>query len=251
MTTGTVAGALHGPGLTDVRMMTVAHSNFRRELKLSVPAVRAVSPGDTRRAAEIAEHVEMWIGFVHHHHTIEDELLWQKLTERVPEQLTPLIDLMESQHENVAALLEQCPPLVGAWRMTASDADGTRLADHLAVMVNALQEHLDAEETRVLPLMAIHIRPDEWEEFTERGMESIPKKLLLTGFGMMLYEGDPQALALEIAKFQAPMRPLLPFLARRAFRKYAKMRCTRSTGFGSDGRGTGRSSSCRDLGQTG
>jgi hemerythrin-like domain-containing protein len=221
MTTGTVAGALHGPGLTDVRMMTVAHSNFRRELKLSVPAVRAVSPADTRRAAEIAEHVEMWLGFVHHHHTIEDELLWQKLTERVPEHMTPLIDLMESQHENVAALLEACPPLVDAWRMTAADTDGNRLADHLAVVVDALLEHLDAEETRVLPLMAIHIRPDEWEEFTARGMESIPKKLLLTGFGMMLYEGDPEALALEIAKFPAPVRPLLPFLARRAFRKYA------------------------------
>jgi len=52
----------------------VAHSNFRRELKLSVPAVRAVASGDIRRAGEIAEHVEMWLGFVHHHHSIEDEL---------------------------------------------------------------------------------------------------------------------------------------------------------------------------------
>ncbi len=33
MTTETAVGVLHGPGLTDVRMMTVAHSNFRRELK--------------------------------------------------------------------------------------------------------------------------------------------------------------------------------------------------------------------------
>lgn len=222
MTTETTLGVLHGPGLTDVRMMTVAHSNFRRELKLSVPAVRAVPPGDTRRAAEISQHVEIWLGFVHHHHTIEDELLWEKLTERVPEQLAPLIDLMEAQHEIVAALLDQCPPLVQAWRVTASDADGARLADHLAVLVSELCDHLDAEESRVLPLMALHIRPDEWEEFTERGMESIPKKLLLTGFGMMLYEGDREALALEIAKFPAPLRLLVPVLARRAFRKYAK-----------------------------
>ncbi len=221
MSTGT-AGALHGPGLTDVRMMTVAHSNFRRELKLSVPAVLAVPSGDSRRAAEIAEHVELWLGFVHHHHTIEDELLWEKLTERVPEQLAPLIDRMESQHANVAALLDQCPPLVKAWRATASAADGTRLAAHLAVLVTALCEHLDEEERRVLPLMAVHIRPVEWQEFTERGMASIPKKLLLTGFGMMLYEGDPEALALEIAKLPAPLRPLLPVLARRAFRTYAK-----------------------------
>ena len=36
-------------------------------------------------------------------------------------------------------------------------------------------------------------------------MESIPKSMLLTGFGMMLYEGDPDALALEIAKLPAPV----------------------------------------------
>lgn len=221
MTTGTTAGVLHGPGLTDVRMMTVAHSNFRRELKLSVPAVRAVVPGDNRRVDEIAEHVEMWLDFVHHHHSIEDELLWDKLTERLAEELEPLVQLMESQHENVATLLDGCPALVANWRASASAADGSRLADHLTELVAALCEHLDAEETHVLPLMARHIRQTEWDEFTERGMESIPKKLVLTGFGMMLYEGDREALALEIAKFPAPLRPLLPILARRAFRKYA------------------------------
>ncbi|GAA3521531.1 hypothetical protein GCM10022234_16790 [Aeromicrobium panaciterrae] len=222
MTTGASLGLLHGPGLTDVRMMAVAHSSFRRELKLSVPAVRAVAAGDTRRAADIAQHVEMWTGFVHHHHSIEDELLWDKLAARVPEELAPLVELMESQHENVAVLLDGCPPLVQQWRKTASHVDGSHLADHLAALVEALCEHLDAEEAHVLPIMARHIRQDEWDEFTERGMESIPKKLLLTGFGMMLYEGDPDALALEIAKLPAPLRPLLPFLARRAFRTYAK-----------------------------
>ena len=41
-------------------------------------------------------------------------------------------------------------------------------------------------------------------------MEAIPKGMLLTGFGMMLYDGDPEALALEIAKLPAPLRPILP-----------------------------------------
>ncbi len=74
----------------------------------------------------------------------------------------------------------------------------------------------------MLPLMARHITPGEWEEFTERGMESIPKGMLLTGFGMMLYEGDPEAIALEVAKLPAPVRPILPVLGRWAFRRYAR-----------------------------
>jgi hypothetical protein len=92
----------------------------------------------------------------------------------------------------------------------------------VAELVEALCEHLDAEESRVLPLMARHITSEEWEEFTQRGMESIPKGMLLTGFGMMLYEGDPEALTLEIAKLPAPLRPVLPVLGRLAFRRYSR-----------------------------
>ncbi len=181
----------------------------------------SVPQGHVRRANEIADHVDMWLAFVHHH-TIEDELLWDRLTARVPDELAPLIGLMESQHEAVARLLGQCPPLVIAWRGSASVTNRTLLSDHLAELVDALCEHLEAEETRVLPLMARHLHQEEWDEFTERGMESIPKGMLLTGFGMMLYEGDPEALTLEIAKLPAPLGPVLPPLARRAFRKYAR-----------------------------
>jgi hemerythrin-like domain-containing protein len=216
------SGPLHGPALVDVRMMTVAHTSFRRELRLSVPAVLAVPAGDVRRAGEIADHVDLWLGLVHHHHSIEDELLWERLVERVPRELSPLVALMESQHETVAGLLGGSPSLLGAWRETASPADRTVLADHLAALVAALTEHLEAEETRVLPLMARHLRQEEWDEFTERGMESIPTGMMLTGFGMMLYEGDPEALRLEIGKLPALLRPVLPLLARRAFRRYAR-----------------------------
>ena len=218
----TATGVLFGPGLTDVRMMVVAHTNFRRELKLAVPAVRRVGAGDRRRVTVVADHVELWTGLVAHHHAIEDELLWNRLLDRVPDEVAPLVHLMESQHEGVHQLLVSCPALVAAWRDSASVADATRLSDHLTRLVTALCEHLDVEEALVLPLMARHITVSEWEEFTERGMESIPKGMLLTGFGMMLYEGDPDALAPEIARLPAPLRPVLPALGRWAFRRYAR-----------------------------
>jgi hemerythrin-like domain-containing protein len=220
--TGTVPVALFGPGLTDVRMMTVAHTSFRRELRLAVPDVRRTAAGDLRRADEVAVHIELWTGLVEHHHSIEDELLWDRLVQRVPDELAPLVQLMEDQHEGVHRLLDGCPGLLSDWRASASAEDRDRLADHVAELVEALCEHLDAEESRVLPLMARHITSEEWEEFTQRGMESIPKGMLLTGFGMMLYEGDPEALTLEIAKLPAPLRPVLPVLGRLAFRRYSR-----------------------------
>jgi hemerythrin-like domain-containing protein len=217
-----LAGPLHGPGLTDVRMMTVAHTSFRRELRLAVPAVRRTSAGDHRRVAAVADHVDLWLGLVHHHHSIEDELLWGPLVTRLPGDEVALVALMEDQHAAVARLLDETPDLVATWRRTGGSDDAVALAEHLAELVEVLCEHLDTEEARVLPLMAMHITETEWEEFTARGMESIPKGMVLVGFGMMLYEGDPEAIALEIAKLPWVLRPVLPLLGRRAFRRYAR-----------------------------
>ncbi|WP_371779260.1 hemerythrin domain-containing protein [Streptosporangium subroseum] len=223
MTNQTTDGQrLHGPGLTDVRMMRVAHSNFRRELGLSPTAVRAVADGDRRRTSIVADHAALFLSLLHHHHGIEDDLLWEALLERVPAELAPLVHVMQSQHEHVAALMDQAQAGIGAWRRTASASDGEALAAILSDLCTALFEHLRAEETHLLPIMARNITVEEWEEFTARGMSSIPKRQLLLGFGMMLYEGDPEVIGIEVRKLPAPLRRLLPPLGRRAFRRYAR-----------------------------
>ncbi|GAB1818951.1 hemerythrin domain-containing protein [Herbidospora sp. RD11066] len=208
--------------MTDVRMMRVAHSSFRRELGLSPAAIRAVPGGDRRRTAIVADHATLFLSLLHHHHTIEDEMLWAALLERIPGELAPLVQVMQSQHEQVETLLARARAGVEQWRRTASAPDGEALAVVLSDLCTALFEHLHAEETHLLPLMARHITPGEWAEFTERGMASIPKRLMFLGFGMMIYEGDPEAIALELRKVPAPLRRLLPPLGRRAFRRYAR-----------------------------
>ena len=218
----TTSCALYGPGLTDVRMMIVAHTSFRRELGLSPRAVRAVAQGDHRRVTVVADHIELFLSLLHHHHTIEDDLLWEKLLDRVPGELAPLVHIMESQHEAVAGLLEQTTAALTRWRLTAVTSDADALADLLCDLVSALVEHLDAEESRLLPIMARHITEPEWAEFTARGMEAIPKKQMFLGFGMMLYEGDPDVIAIEMRRVPAPVRALLPVFGRRSFRRYAR-----------------------------
>ena len=143
MTSQTADGQrLHGPGLTDVRMMQVAHSNFRRELGLSPAAIRAVAGGDRRRTSIVADHAALFLSLLHHHHTIEDDLLWAALLERVPAELAPLVHVMQSQHEHVAALMDQAHAALGAWRRTASAPDGEALAAILSDLCTALFEHL-------------------------------------------------------------------------------------------------------------
>jgi hemerythrin-like domain-containing protein len=240
VTTPTAPGRqdLHGPGLTDVRMMLVAHSNFRRELGLSPAAVRGVLDGDLHRAAAVADHVALFLSLLHHHHTIEDDLLWAALLARVPHELAPLVRLMENQHEGVAARMSETTAALATWRASASGADGNALADVLTGLCEALFEHLAAEETHLLPIMARHLTTEEWAQFTKEGMASIPKRLIALGFGMMLYEGDPEVIGIELMHVPAPLRRLLPPLGRRAFRRYAR----RIHGTPTPPRGVGRTS---------
>ena len=129
---------------------------------------------------------------------------------------------MQSQHEHVAGLMDQSHAATRRLAAYRVRTDGEALAAVLSELCTALFEHLRAEETHLLPIMARHITAEEWEEFTAQGMSSIPKRQLFLGFGMMLYEGDPEVIGIELAKLPAPLRRLLPPLGRRAFRRYAR-----------------------------
>lgn len=79
----------------DTSVMPTLHTFFRRETRLAGGLLRGVAAGDVRRARIVAEHLDFVTRHLHHHHGIEDRLLWPILLERVPEELAPLVHLME------------------------------------------------------------------------------------------------------------------------------------------------------------
>lgn len=86
----------------------------------------------------------------------------------------------------------------------------------------ALDEHLTAEETRLLPLAARTLTQAEWDAMGEDGRTGTPRKELALSLGMYQYEGAPEAIASMLAEAPAPVRFLVPKLSRRAFRKHSK-----------------------------
>lgn len=205
----------------DTRQMNTVHTFFRREFRLAGGVVRRVAEGDARRARVVADHVEFLTRTLHHHHTHEDDLIWPKLLERVPDELAPLVRLMEAQHERVAELLAGIEEVRPRWAGTAGGADRDRLADLLDQVYVHLSEHLDAEEERLLPIIARTLTAEEWHEVGERARRSNRRDQMSLVFGMLQYEGEPEAIAAMLAGAPAPVRYLVPKLSRRAFRKHA------------------------------
>ena len=62
--------------------MVVVHRVFRRESALLPRLVRAVPDGASARAGEVAAYLDDYVMGLHHHHALEDELIWPLLRER-------------------------------------------------------------------------------------------------------------------------------------------------------------------------
>jgi hemerythrin-like domain-containing protein len=205
----------------DTREMKVVHSYLRRELRLAGGLVRRVVPGDRARAGVVARHLDLLARTLHEHHTGEDDLLWPKLLERVPEELAPVVHLMEAQHEGVDAALTRIGELLPAWAQDPTAESGETLASLYDELYVGLTEHLDAEEERLLPLASRCLTKAEWDEIGERGRQGVRRSERALVFGSFQYEGDPEVIALMLAPAPPPVRFLVPRLARRAFRKHS------------------------------
>lgn len=206
----------------DVRDMLVAHLAFRREFRLAPRAVERVTDGNRGQARRVAKHLRFLIGSLDHHHTGEDRLLWPKLHQRVPERLNTAVTSMEHQHETIHALLDDVSGQLPAWTGHAGTEDRDRLADTLARLAIALDEHLTAEEQQILPLAAEHLEAAEWQALERDGIDSLPKAQAALAFGMLMYEGDPEVIALMLGRAPAPARLLMPWLAPRTYARHAR-----------------------------
>jgi hypothetical protein len=158
---------------------------------------------------------------LHHHHTIEDTMVWPTLLDRVPAEITPIVELMETQHETVADLLTRTDALRTKWR---TDADGSRVARLATVYTHlhdALVEHLDAEELHVMPLVEACMTQTEWATIGKAAQRGTPLKDGPRLLGMLAYDGDPDVIQHMLGAVPAPLRRIVVKIGQRAYAKHA------------------------------
>ena len=202
--------------------MATVHSAFRRELRLAPALVRSVEHGDRLRAGIVSTHLDLLDRFLHHHHTIEDSMVWPKLLDRVPAEIMPIVELMEAQHAIVADLLERIGPMRTEWRKDADSSRAAELATLYTRLHDALVEHLDAEEQHVMPLVEACMTPKEWATVGKTAQRSTPLKDGPRMLGMLAYDGDPAVIQHMLSAVPTPVRGIVLKVGRRAYAKHAR-----------------------------
>ena len=198
----------------DVRDMAIVHRTFRNVYEESARLVRAAPTPSPGRVTFLADHIDFALAALHHHHEDEDELLYPRLIERVPEQ-APMTEHVEHEHLLIKTALDAASAACAAWRGRPSAETGEALAAALG------QPHLDDEEQKVVPLAAVTFTQQESDEMGERGAAWIPRNKRGMAFGMILEPLDEADRAFMMRALPAPVRLLYPFLIERPWKKYA------------------------------
>ena len=204
----------------DVRDMAIIHRTFRGAYEESARLVRAAPTPSPGRVTFLADHIDFGIAALHHHHEGEDEMLYPKLIERVPDQ-APMTEQVEHEHLAIKTALEEASAACAAWRQRPSAETGEALAASLDHLNQVVQPHLDDEEQKVVPLAAVTLTQQEWDAMGKRGMNSVPRNKRGLAAGMMLEPLDAADRAYMMKHVPALVRMLFPFMVERPWRKYA------------------------------
>ena len=204
----------------DVRDMAIIHRTFRNMYNESARLVRTAPAPSSGRVSFLADHIDFGIAMLHVHHEDEDELLYPKLIQRVPEQ-APMTEQIEHEHQLIKTALDEAAAACAAWRGRPSADTGEALAASLDHLNSVVQPHLDDEEQKVVPLAAVTLTQQEWDAMGKHGVAQIPRNKRGVAFGMILEPLSQADRAYMMKTLPAPVRMLYPILIERPWKKYA------------------------------
>jgi hypothetical protein len=129
---------------------------------------------------------------------------------------------MEEQHKAIHRAQLQLTDEIASWRESASARARNAVADTIAQLLPALNEHLAAEEESAVPLIRKYITAAEWGAIAPEAAADIPPDRLPVIVGMMMYEAAPGVMDTVISQMPAEVQPSIRGGAARAYAAYAK-----------------------------
>jgi hemerythrin-like domain-containing protein len=157
------------PDLSDYR---VIHSCLRVAPHRMAAAVDGLAPGDRARAGALARYWRGFAGEVLVHHTIEDDIMFPRLVERVPV-AAGLLDRVEGDHHRLDELMDEGRRALDRLSSGPDAASAEVAATALRDLARHMDSHLDFEDEDLVPLFGRHFTGEEYAQLTERARKHI------------------------------------------------------------------------------
>lgn len=154
-----------GDPVPEVLGMRVSHRIMLRDAARLTALAEQLAAGattaDRRRSGAVAAYVRDWVDSVHHHHTVEDELLWPVVVASAG----PHVELSELSDDHAALdpALDRLRRVSSAFAARPDEDTATAMAVELAELRDALAEHVREEEDVVLPVVQQYVSVRDWD----------------------------------------------------------------------------------------
>jgi hemerythrin-like domain-containing protein len=147
-------------------MHRVIHAAVRRDLTRLESALDKARDGDRARARQLDAAYANLHRELKHHHLGEDTFVFPFLA-RV-DGASELVEVMEAEHEAMAAALAEAATAMTAYASTGSAADARTAREAVLRAHEVVERHLHHEETELEPLMLPHLESRDWKAVEKR-----------------------------------------------------------------------------------
>ena len=203
----------------DLTLYQLVHDAMRTGARQLADALDSLDMADRSRAQALRWWCDGFIGELHAHHTVEDELFFPALAARVPSFAQELDPTLGAEHvvDSIMTALQE--------GVRAVAADGDDAAAHAAAATSArelssfLDRHLGIEDDDVLPLFARHFTAAEYQAIDDQALKRIPPRQLLFSIPWAACAGDPATRARLLAEAPLPVRIIWALTRRRYVRR--------------------------------
>ncbi|MCV7216911.1 hemerythrin domain-containing protein [Mycobacterium crocinum] len=198
----------------DLIGITLAHRAMLTDVGRLAAAATAIGEGrqrcSTRRAQAIARYADLLCESIHHHHTVEDTVLWPVI-DACAKDIVDLTELTED-HAALDPRLEIIGHRANAFRVAGDRRTAALLGAELADLRSLLTEHIAEEERDIFPVIRQYVSVADWQEVEKTAQRT--GRLTFDGPRTVGAATDDERAAL--AKEVSPvLRLLLTVLARR------------------------------------
>jgi hypothetical protein len=170
-----------------VAYQRVLHQLVRRELHLLADLAAWAPADDAGRTAELSRHAALVGRVLLHHHATERHALWPVLGRTAPAaDLRPALDDWTARCGRIDHMLRDVSTAARQWAVAATPQARNAFSAACRVAAVAVTEQTAEEERTLLPLIAAHLRPQDWAAITAASRCDLPARDQLLVLGLAL-----------------------------------------------------------------